>query len=577
LYLNKERRRESQSTFFTEDNTLPHNPYDVEVTQPTSVRPPAITQPVSSEGFTEAIQNMLTAPERESQTYITGQHVLMVGLLVVVFFIRITNLNFNTLYLDEAIYATVGEDVLAGVFDKGATQWMFGSYLYPVAATLADRIGGEFGIRALSVILSTTAAFFIYLAARRMFGSSAALWALLFFGLSGASISLGQHATYDAMGVPFLAATLFCAASAIWNPKKQKRYLTWAGITFSLSVLSKYIGITFLPALLMVMLVFHLYQGRGLFSFVTQISWVSFFVPMALILGIYGAFYHQDLQLALSGQFASQPEDRLVILNEIVQDIGVPTIFALIGLLIGAGHTALRLRRQKWDILVLLGLSVPWLLLAISVLPIYHLVTSNVRALWKDNVYTLVFLAPLAGLGVAKLLEYGHSVTKERAVIFRLVSAVLTAAAIFFFVSSGLARNAGFHFSWPNNQPILAFMRQQGVTPESRVLASGYAIYEYYFDFGTNDRDVWSNVWYTEHNGLTGTEAVAQAVRDCAYDMIVLDNYYAPEWAGTLQAMMADAGYVVVFNHVETLSTGIDVTTYVNVPSADGACQRRLQ
>ena len=62
--------------------------------------------------------------------------VLFLLLLLIIFFIRITNLNYNTLFVDEAIYATVGKNVWSGVLSQNATSWMYGSYLYPLSRQL---------------------------------------------------------------------------------------------------------------------------------------------------------------------------------------------------------------------------------------------------------------------------------------------------------------------------------------------------------------------------------------------------------------------------------------------------------
>lgn len=513
------------------------------------------------EGFTEIIHDMLDQPNRETQRQITGVHLLLGLLLILTLAARLANIQFNTLYLDEAIYTTVGEDVRAGVFVQGATSWMFGSYLYPVVASMAEQVGGQLGLRVLSALLTTGAAAFIYMAARRLFDEESALWTLLLFGLSGISISLGQQAVLDVLGAPLLALTIYWIVLAFQSARRQNLYLTLAGFTFSFSVLAKYIALLTLPALVLLIVVLHLYASRSIWSLITRVPWLSFLVPMVIVLGIYGAFYFNDLLAVMTGQFASQNESRLVILRKIIQDIGVPILLAWFGMLLIGWKVFQRFYPQKASLLVLILPFLVLLLTAILILPLYHFIAANERSLWKHNTYTLIFLAPLAGYAIARVIQLIRSLGQGTIIPFRLISAVVTIVALIWFVVSSLRQNDAIQRSWPNNVDELAFIQTRNITPDSRVLSPSYAIYEYYFDMGVDDRSVWNNVWYTEYGTSTGTEAIRQSIRDCTYDLIVLDNYYAPEWAGTLEPMVQDAGYVIVHSTMEEISTGDTIIT----------------
>jgi len=145
------------------------------------------------------------------------QQGLFLALLGIIVLVRLTHITYNTLFVDEAIYATVGQDVLQGVFKQNATTFMFGSYLYPTVAAIASDIGGVVGLRGLSALLSTVTAVFVYLTTLRLFGKQAALWAMAIFGLTGISISLGQLAVYDSLAAPLVAASLYCLVMGPWS------------------------------------------------------------------------------------------------------------------------------------------------------------------------------------------------------------------------------------------------------------------------------------------------------------------------------------------------------------------------
>ncbi len=523
------------------------------------------------------VVNPFVQPEQDAQLLITPEHGLFILLLSLILVVRLVNLNFNTLHLDEAIYSTVGEDILAGRFDQQATRWMFGSYLYPILSTLVSHAAGVVGLRAVSALSITVAAVLVYLTARRLFGPPSALWAMFLFGLSGVSIDLGQHAVLDAIGVPLLAAALYLVVSAMLQPEKHKTYLRWAGIVFSLCVLAKYIGLLALPGLLLVMLVVHLYQGRDLLTFITRVSWQSLLIPMVILLGIYGAYYSRDLQEVLTGRFAFQFESRWGILVQILQELDIPILFSLVAIPFVMQQAYDKLHSSQPGLLALFAVCIPGLWVAIDVLPIYHLVSSNARSLWKHEVYALVFIAPLAGYGIARLIDYVRSRFASNTFKLRVVGAVVTVGGMFWFVGGGIHENADFHSSWPDSQAVIDFLRSQNLTPQSKVLASSYAIYDYYFNFGVKGRQVWNNVWDAEYANLQGPDAVRRAIQDCAYELVILDDYYAPELTGVLEPLVQKAGYRMQYNASQTLASNTVIGTRVYKLLKGQPCQGAVQ
>jgi hypothetical protein len=194
--------------------------------------------------------------------------------------------------------------------------------------------------------------------------------------------------------------------------------------------------------------------------------------------------------------------------------------------------------------------------------------------MWKHNVYTLALLSPLIGYGVAELVEIIRSRQGNAARGLRLVGAALTIILLLWFVISSARQNSDFQASWPDNTPVIDFMRAHGINENSRILSSGYAIYDYYFDLGVYDRPVWSNIWYTEYGDLKGEEAVRQGIQDCIFDMIVLDNYWAPEYGGELMNFVQSAGYVQQYSVSEQISAGDTIITNIYFPPLENRCVR---
>lgn len=516
------------------------------------------------------ILNVFLQPRQHSQWLITAEHGLFALLLSLVFVVRVTNLRFNTLHLDEAIYTNLGQAALAGDFDQEATRWLSGSYLYPIVANLAARIGGVVGLRALSAVLLTLAALFVYLTVRRIFDYRSALFALFVFGFTGISIDLGQYAVNDAMGVAFLAAALYCSTCAVVYLAEANTYLVWAGLAFSLSVLAQYAVILALPGLMFVMLILYLYRGRSFLSFLTEVPWGSFIVPVGTILGFYVAFYRNDLGEALTRALVTQPQNRGTLTLQILRDIGVPLLFALIAIPIIAQKAANHVRNRQLMTSIQFVLCLPGLIVAINLILIYHVVTANARALWTHEIYVLVFLAPLAGFGVAASIEYLRSLQGEKAIRVRLLGAALTLIASFWFVINAWHQNADFHTSWPNNQRVIDYI--QRLPPTSQVLSPSRAIYDFYTVVGKSGYQVGRNRLQPGTINAEDQRTISRAIQDCAYGLVVLDDYYAPELSNTLETLVRQAGYKIVFAASETLSTNVTVNTHVYIP-IDNNCK----
>jgi 4-amino-4-deoxy-L-arabinose transferase-like glycosyltransferase len=503
--------------------------------------------------------------EQESQFEITLESGLFLFLALIIFLIRAYNVNYNTLFLDEAINAVIGEDLLAGVYDRGAMAFHFGSYLYPALAATVDQIGGVTALRIASALTSTIAAVFIYLSTRPIFGRNSALFAMLLFGFSGAAVNMGQLAVYDSLAIPFLAVSLYLLVTAARFPDQENKYLVAASAGFILAALSKYIGLIYLPALVVTGLALFFQHGRPLWPAVRAFA-TYFILPAAVTLGSYGLYYLEELRQVASQQGYSWAA-RNTILGVIWQEVGLLLLLALAGLgLTIVAYRSGRIEATGWIglqgwfrqrlggkiTLLLTALFVVALLLTWLAAPAYHLLGQNMRSLWKNSVYSLIFLAPLAGYAVARAIEWSRS----RDTFGTLMGLAITIMAAILFIDRALDSNAYFQTSWPDVTNSLSHLRQAGVGKSSRVLAESMDVYEYYFDFGTADRAVWHNVWYMEYEDLTGQEAVLAAVGDGYFDFIVLEDYYAPGIRQLLDPLLVEAGYVLDFEEVQKMAAG---------------------
>lgn len=493
------------------------------------------------------------AAERPVSVSMRLDQALLLAMLALIFGIRIVNLQYNTLFVDEAIYATVGRDVLAGQGTQGALGWMYGSYLYPALAGMVNELGGEVGLRLMSALLSTLAAALIYLATTRLFGGEAAVWATLLFGFTAISIDTGQYAVYDAPVIPALAGALYLVVRAAEAPPRLERLgLIGAGVCFVLAVLTKYFAALFLPALCCVGLACGLHQSRSLRPFL-----LAFLAPLTLIIGGYALITLPDLLNLLAGDFAVRPGARSLIFAEIWAEIGVTTILAIAGLGLLAWRglpfaaEAPAWRRWLWAALV------PALAITALAAPAYHLLSGNTQSAWKHSVYSLIFLAPLAGYTCQRIVGAARELTGTWAVLVRILGAAASVACVVWGLNYALDRNWGFQNSWPNVRGVVAHLREAGIQPGDRVLAEGVQVYDYYLDFGPAHSDMWSNTWYGAYAGLQGVEAMEAAIDDRHYRFVVLDGYHTPALRERLEGALAGAGYTRTYEEEQQLSIGL--------------------
>lgn len=500
-------------------------------------------------------------------------HAIFALLMLAIFLLRFSAEPFNTVFYDEAVNATLGLEIWAGDFSQNATAWTFGSYLYPFVAGAANQVGGETGLRFLSAALSTISAIFVFLTTLRLFHIQAALWATALFGLAGGSISLGQLAVYDSLGLPLLTAAIYCMVQSAFHKRRARHlHLLGAAVCFSLSVLSKYIGILFLPALMLVGIL--LYLSREDFPAILPIFTV-FFLVVSLILGVYFVLNFDALLTMLRGRdtLLYVASSRREIIDTFVLEIGIILPLSIIGLFFLRLAPFYRRGFVRRDRVHLLMLLLGAFFASTFTVQVYQMWSENVQSLWKHTLYTAVFLAPLAGLALTRVIQKSRESNSRKTIFYRVAVALVITVMLAWFIEYGMGRNWGFQHSWPNvrntvNYLAYSFKEKYGAEKparDTRILAEQSAVYEYYFDLGANDRDVWSNTFYMEYRGYQGLDAMLVGIRDRYFDYVILDDYYTPDKNRMLEDALTASGYTLAYVDPEpqTLSTNQTISARV--------------
>lgn len=509
--------------------------------------------------MTTLAQGKIVSPSLTS-IRINRSFALFALLIAITFLIRITDINYNGIFIDEAIYVTVGEDALVSNFSQHATTWMYGSYLYPMIAATVNNIGGLESVRILSAILTTITVVFVFLGTFRLFGWGAGLWTSLLFSLSGTSINLGQFAVYDVPGILFLSIAYYCIVTAsLKSRRKQNHYFFLASLFFILAALFKYSFVLYLPALILTGFTICILQRQPILPLLTFLV-----MPIVFVLGLYIFCYWSDLTVLFTSDGGITKSESLLIVQAILQEFGVVILLAAIG-----GFLLLRLtyndpRFESIRACFLFAILVTCLVLFVLAGPVFHFLTSNSRALEKHSLYSLIFLCPAVGYTVEAIVQKKHVLRGHRANIYSVIGVAITFIGLVWFVNSALDRNWGFQNSWPDLRKTVEYLRQQGLSKESQVLAEGSAIYEYYFDFGLEDRAVWNNTWSLQYGNQQGIEAMVVAIQDHYFDFVILDDYFTPEKTLLLETALGRAGYRLTYRQApQMLSTGRNISVRV--------------
>lgn len=468
---------------------------------------------------------------------------LIYGLILLAFSIYILkDLSYNTAFVDEAIYATVGEEFLRGIFWESALSWMGGSYLYPIISALINRVYGLAGIRAFSYLCLLIAGVTASEIARKIAGPKTRVVTAAVFFSSASVLNLSALGTYDASSILFLSLAVFLGISSQrTRDNKRMALVIISSIAFFLAVLSKYIAIVFLPFVVLLVL------EKGVLKTKWPLVWLVSFV---LLLSAYCLFTLSSLIDFFTSDSFVEIKTRPFILKEL---FGLLNVF----LIAFATMVFIFLKKHRHNYIFIS-------LFFAGMMPLlYHVIFANFRSLWKHVVFTQFFWAPLVAWMVVFLYIKFRKFVKQKeqySNASQLVYAAIIAASIF-----GLWRSLSLHWrfqrSWPSASASLEYLEKvRG--PDDRIFAEASAVYKYHLFDGFEDPYSWASTWYIEYEGETGVTAMKKAIENQVFDYIILNGYYTRETSDELTEL-ANIYYDKVLTDNYKVSGEYDMPTFV--------------
>ncbi|GAB2710946.1 ArnT family glycosyltransferase [Kitasatospora kifunensis] len=443
---------------------------------------------------------------------------LLAGLLVVqsVLSLRLT----NTAFEDEALYIYAGHAMIAHLFHGVPDYGGFGSYfsgaptLYPVLAAAVDSLLGLTGVRVMSLLFMLGSTALLYSFSRRLFSERAGLCGAVLFSFAQSTLFLGYFATYDACAV-FLLALSAWTVVRIGHGHWALSLLPAAVAALAVGV--KYACALYLPTLAL-LLALVAYQRYGVPRALLRTAVFTAGVVGLLGGALYATDYLQAIQSTTTAR-ALGTDSAWTIIQDSTQWGGLLFALAVLG-------TVLYTRLAKLSEMPGWRQAVPgtrWRLALGTLLtgtallaPAYQIHLQTTTSLQKHVGFGLLFAAPMAGVGMTRLMG-AH---------FKFPQAAIAIGSI--ALTLGMSQSAYNYGIWPNTTYLIQELSTK-VQPGQRWLGEPHEGPVYYLTARhLTDYTRWTSIFYIDYAGrpgqqLTGIPGYVAALQDGYFDGVVLD------------------------------------------------------
>ncbi|MCC9309634.1 glycosyltransferase family 39 protein [Kitasatospora sp. RB6PN24] len=454
------------------------------------------------------------------RTWVSRLLLLAILLLQTALSVRLS----NTAFQDEALYMYAGhmelDHFLHGLaLPKDYNTYFSGSpVLYPIAAAVIENHFGMLGVRLFSLLCMLGATSLLYAFSRRMFNERVALGAAALFAVTQSTVVLGFFATYDAPAVLLLA---LAAWIVIRTDRAPAALVLFAAPVAVLAVGLKYASALYLPTLaVLALLTGHrnkirqpLLRGALLAAGMAVLLWLGLRFTNVL----------SGVQATTTNR-AHGNEKTMDLVRQCVEYGGLMFATACAGMVAyavrGRMNESPLVRnatgpgpRRRW----LLGL----LLVGTALLaPAYQIHLHTSVALYKHLGFGLLFAAPMAGIGLSRLVG-SHFRHPQLGILLWVIT-----------LSLGLSQSVWRFETWPNSTQMIAVLKQH-VNSHGRYLASADNVPVYYLRAQTR-QDQWTSTYgigYVDRAGKlhSGDDGYRAAIADGWFDLIVLDGVATPD------------------------------------------------
>ncbi|MFK4101362.1 ArnT family glycosyltransferase [Streptomyces sp. NPDC019531] len=428
----------------------------------------------------------------------------------------------GTAFEDEALYVLAGHyeigNILHGTPVPGDFVGYFSGYpkLYPVLAGMVDSVAGLTGVRIVSLLFMLGATSLLYSLTRRMFDVRVAIGAAALFSVIQSTVFLGNFATFD-------AAAIFLLALSAWIVVRTGRAPIAAVVLAAppafLAFGTKYAAGLYLPTLV-VLAVVTAYRHRGLRALARG---VLFGATLVALLGVAYLFAGSLGGISQTTTNRAKGADTAAMLLQHSAEWGGLMFLAAVG---GSIAYAVRPHMGEMPWLEQVGpgrlrrVSLGVVLTGTALLaPVYQVHLQTEVSLFKHVGFGLLFAAPMAGLGMSRLVG-PHFRHPQLGIMLYVLTLVF-----------GMVQSQQ-NYSFPDSREMTAILRPM-VDRKGAYLAEEHEVPAYYLRDVTG-YDQWQGTFgmdYADKKGKrhSGPDAYGAAVRDAKFDVIVLRGTVTPD------------------------------------------------
>ena len=514
-------------------------------------QPPAPTVPLP-----------IPVPSRRDQGYVPSWRrtaLSRLSLLAILCLQAVLSLRLhNTAFEDEALYLYVGRLETAHLLHGAPLAGSYAAFfsgapvLYPVLAAALNAVGGLALARGLSLVEMLAITAMLYSCTRFLFNERTALCSAALFSVAMPVLFLGNFATFDATCLFLLASA---ATIAVRTSRSRWPLFLLAAPVAALAVAVKYAGLLFVPTIAVLTILAGWPAMRGWAG--RHRAWLVVLYPAAFcaIVGglLYGALLlgGHDYLTALSSTTTARAAGTtpvLTVLRESGQWGGIIAGLAAFG----SVAYARRVRTEPDELIAPAGGPVRRVLLGAVLTgtallaPAYQLHLHTDISLHKHVGFGLFFAAPMAGLGLARLV--GDHFRRPQIGI-----AVWSAA-----LALGMMQSVDLSQGWPSSGPFVKALSAY-LEPSARYLVEVPEVPVYYLE---GRADAQASQFYStfaiayqadDRRVLTGIDGFTAAVRAGYFHVIAYNGDVTPPTDTAIAKVLAAS-------HAYRLATVVHLT-----------------
>ena len=360
---------------------------------------------------------------------------LLLAILLYGLIVSLVDLDYNSVFIDEAYQITMGQEIIRGLPCLGCPHHTGSVMIWPVLAGIADSVGGIHAVRILNVLIGLALTVIVYATAATLFGGGLGLTAAALFMCTGQTLYLMKLGTYDMIAAFFIGASffMFVVSASVKAPWHRNLAIVFGAAALFLAAITKYLLPVFVPSLALYVLFKHGIRRTALF----------FVLPLAVLGALYLGFDQYAPRVQVLGQVETYANIKVPLATMFEWAFRWIALVLLLAVF-GTFH-----ERHGKSAIVLIALSSPIIIL--------HLVTRAEQSVNKNMIFAIIFLVPAAALGVGHLVRIFASGARNR-----IVSGFFTVSILAIFWAYGLFNLRWLERQYPDVTPVIEFFETKG-------------------------------------------------------------------------------------------------------------------